>query len=343
MPEETPPNNSSDATKNTKEVASTNQPKIVKPSKIVIYVILIAILVILLGVLAYINLFAGKSAKKETPSQPATTKSAEQKKTKPTAEASYCLAGQIYENKKQGYKVCIIKAWYSKEFNSSGTSVGFDSSPIPEASEYGGLIMVNVSNKTTSEATNTINSSLNGVASRAVTVDGAAGTQISGNIPADSFYYAGDKEIVSIFTKFKRTYEVLMITAPDKLVTNQGLYNDFLASWRFITGTPNPPWSSSGNILVETPWPGDTINNPVTVSGRALVFEGTASIRIKDANGTVLVNTTTQAQSGTELSAFSKSVSYTNPTTATGTVEVFSISAKDGSEQDKVEIPVNFK
>ena len=134
-----------------------------------------------------------------------------------------------------------------------------------------------------------------------------------------------------------------MISQPEELTTKQKIYSDFLDSWRFIAGTSNPPWSDSGNILVENPWPGDEIGNPVTVPGQALAFEGTVGIRIKDANSTILANTSAQAANGTELSTFSKSVSYTASTTATGTVEVFSISAKDGSEQDKVVIPVKFK
>ena len=125
-------------------------------------------------------------------------------------------------------------------------------------------------------------------------------------------------------------------------------YDDFLDSWRFIDGTPDPPWSSSGNVLINTPWPGDTIGNPVTISGQARVFEGLVNIRIKTtpsdpaADATILADTTAQASSGIELSFFSKSVSYTATTEENGVIEVFSISPADGSEQDMVLITVRF-
>jgi len=345
MPEKTADNLAATTATSDKNVPG-DKNKTGKPRNIAIFGIFALVLIILIGAFSYATFVAGKNKKQSTPSS-AKTGSTEAAKTKTSSgdktAATYCTSGQVYENKKQGYKVCLIKGWQTREFDNSAASVGFDPNPIPEASEYGGIIVVNVTNKTTSDVSNTINNDLEGETSSSVNVDGIVGTQISGSIPADSFYYAGYKEVASIFSKFKRTYEVTTISAPDKLTTNQGLYNDFLASWRFLSGTPNPPWSDSGNILVENPWPGDEIGNPVIISGKALVFEGTVSIRIKDANGAVLANTFAQAQSGVELSDFSKSVSYTASTTTAGTVEVFSISAKDGSEQDKVTILVKFK
>lgn len=340
MPEEGNLDNPANITNITDKNISSDKNKTNKPRNIIFFGVLLLVLIILLGAFSYTTFLAGKNKKQPSPQISTKPSSTEGAKTKPS---SYCPSGQVYKNKKQGYQVCLIKGWYTRQFNLSAASVGFDPNPIPEASEYGGLIVVSVSNKTSAEVLTNATGGLENKKSSSVTVDGATVTQIMGNIPADNVYYPNFKEAVSIFTKPPRTYEVTMLSPSEKLAANKKIYDDFLAGWEFLPDTPNPPWSDSGNILVEAPWPGDEIGNPVTISGQALVFEGTVSIRIKDVNGTVLASTFAQAASGVELSEFSKSVSYTNPTTSSGTVEVFSISAKDGSEQDKVVIPVKFK
>ena len=343
MPEESSLDNPVSTTNITDKNISSEKNKTNKPRNIIFFGVLLLVLIILLAAFSYTTFLAGKNKKQPSPQISTTPGSTEGAKTKPSSSSSYCSGGQVYENKKQGYKVCLVKGWYTREFDHSAASVGFDQNPIPEASEYGGLIVVSVSNKTSLEVLTNATGGLENKKSSSVMLDGATGTQITGDIPADNVYYPSYKEVVSIFAKPPRTYEVTMLSQPEKLVDNQKIYDDFLSSWSFLPDTPNPPWSDSGNILVDTPWPGDKIGNPVTISGQALVFEGTISIRIKDANGTVLASTFAQAASGIELSAFSKSVSYTASTTTTGLVEVFSISAKDGSEQDKVIISVKFK
>jgi len=328
--------------------AAPEKSKATKKTKLIIISVIALVLIAILGALAYFLFFADKkenkeesAAKKATESAKQSSSSKDSKKTSPV-DLTYCTNGKLYENKKQGYKVCLIKGWYTQEFSVSAATVGFDPNPIPEASEYGGVIVVDVSAKSVPDTlTETGNNIENEVVSN-ITVDGVSGKQLIGDIPADNFYYANYKEIASIFSKFNRTYRVTTISQPEKLTTSKQIHTDFLASWRFIAGTPNPPWSTNGKILVDTPWPGDKIGNPVTISGQASVFEGTVNIRIKDANGTVLTNTTAQGENGMELSSFSKSVSYTASSTTTGIVEVFSLSMVDGTEQDLVTIPVKF-
>jgi hypothetical protein len=119
-------------------------------------------------------------------------------------------------------------------------------------------------------------------------------------------------------------------------------YNAILGSWLFLPGTIEPPWALSGNLYVNKPWPGDSIANPFTMEGRAQVFEGVVNIRVKDSAGNILINTIATTSSGTQLSAFTKSISYPKPATSRGVIEVFSLSARDGAEQDKIVIPITF-
>jgi spore germination protein GerM len=94
-------------------------------------------------------------------------------------------------------------------------------------------------------------------------------------------------------------------------------------------------------ILVESPLIGEVVDNPVTISGSANVFEATVSIRILDADGDEIARTFTTATCGTGCRGdYSKSVAYRVDSEQSGTVEVFESSPIDGSAINLVSIPV---
>ena len=96
-------------------------------------------------------------------------------------------------------------------------------------------------------------------------------------------------------------------------------------------------------IFLEKPQINSSIKSPVTVSGKANVFEGHLLIRIKDLNGNVIGNGSATACMGAEACAFETKVNYSNPQTPTGIIEVFSPSpVGDGSEDYKQSIIVRF-
>ncbi len=99
--------------------------------------------------------------------------------------------------------------------------------------------------------------------------------------------------------------------------------------------------SGQASITVMTPTTNETITNPFYVTGVSNTFEGVVSIRIKDKNGKVLATDSAMGGSG-QLGAFYKSVTYSMPSVKNGTIEVFENSAKDGSEINKVTVPVIF-
>ena len=100
--------------------------------------------------------------------------------------------------------------------------------------------------------------------------------------------------------------------------------------------------SESGNIIVYQPSPHDAVSSPVVVTGIARVFEANVLIRIRGANGSELAFTfTTASTAGPEFGDFEEEVEYQLAHgSEQGTVEVFSISAKTGEEEDMVRIPV---
>jgi hypothetical protein len=94
-------------------------------------------------------------------------------------------------------------------------------------------------------------------------------------------------------------------------------------------------------ILVESPLIGETVPNPVTVSGVANVFEATVSLRVLDANGREVARTFTTATCGTGCwGDYSVAVDYRVDSEQPGVIEVFESSAEDGSPLHMVRIPV---
>ncbi|PIS04665.1 MAG: hypothetical protein COT81_05285 [Candidatus Buchananbacteria bacterium CG10_big_fil_rev_8_21_14_0_10_42_9] len=98
------------------------------------------------------------------------------------------------------------------------------------------------------------------------------------------------------------------------------------------------------NIKVFEPVSGQTIGATLKITGEARVFENTVNYRLVDSDSTVLLEsfTTANAPDIGLYGPFEAITLYPAPNSETGKVEVFTYSARDGSEIDKVVIPVRF-
>jgi len=93
-------------------------------------------------------------------------------------------------------------------------------------------------------------------------------------------------------------------------------------------------------ILVESPTPGATVTSPLRVWGTANVFEATFRLEVLNSSGSVVAARTVQATSGTGTrGTFDVTVPISAPPGAM-TINVFDLSAKDGSRQHIVSVPV---
>jgi len=102
-----------------------------------------------------------------------------------------------------------------------------------------------------------------------------------------------------------------------------------------------PPPSSNDAITVLGPVAGATVSSPVRISGNADVFEAVVSYRILDEHGNVVVEGTTMATCGSGCRGeFSTRVRFSVDHDQPGTIQVFEVSSKDGSDVNVVEIPV---
>ena len=101
--------------------------------------------------------------------------------------------------------------------------------------------------------------------------------------------------------------------------------------------------TASENIEVLTPRTGDIVESGFRVEGNARTFESTVNIRLTDSEKNVLSETFTMADASDagQFGPFEKVINFKTDS-ANGTLEVFQYSAKDGSEIDKVVIPLQF-
>ncbi len=96
-------------------------------------------------------------------------------------------------------------------------------------------------------------------------------------------------------------------------------------------------------IFVDRPSWGGLLTNPTRIAGLANVFEATFRVAILDGSGAVLVDQQAMASCGTGCwGTFDITIPYTLPasTSATGTVRVYDLSAKDGSREHVTDYPV---
>jgi len=95
-------------------------------------------------------------------------------------------------------------------------------------------------------------------------------------------------------------------------------------------------------IQIKSPRKNAAVNNSIIVSGRASVLESNIMVRIKDSNNILAESYITVESWIDKLYPFSRKIRYSKPASRNGVVEIFEKSEKDGSEINKVVIPVVF-
>ncbi len=101
--------------------------------------------------------------------------------------------------------------------------------------------------------------------------------------------------------------------------------------------------SKSGNVIVSSLAEQQELPNPFILLGRARAFESVVNWRVTDDRGTVVAEgaVMTDAPDVGKFGEFRARAFYKNiPEVEKGTVQVFTYSAQDGSEQDIVRVPV---
>ncbi|MCW3817386.1 GerMN domain-containing protein [Micromonospora sp. DR5-3] len=130
-------------------------------------------------------------------------------------------------------------------------------------------------------------------------------------------------QVVWTLTQFP-TVRRVAFGPTDTTPTGRGDYADLL-----------PP------IVVTAPSVGDRVTSPVTVTGTADVFEATVSARVLDPAGREIGTAFTTATCGSGCRGdYRIRVGYRLDRTGPGTIEVYEVSARDGSRVNVVAVPV---
>jgi len=95
-------------------------------------------------------------------------------------------------------------------------------------------------------------------------------------------------------------------------------------------------------IWVTHPAENQVVGFPLLVKGSAMVFEGTVNIRLLDETGKKLAEGIATATEGMGRGDFEYRLTYQPPSPGQGKLEVLWFSPKDGSELDKVTVPVRW-
>ena len=95
-------------------------------------------------------------------------------------------------------------------------------------------------------------------------------------------------------------------------------------------------------VAVRQPMPYDIVDDPVRACGVGTGFEGQFAARVRDGHGTQLIRVPVQAGGSGIWGNYDVALEVGVPSTPQGTLEVFEVSAEDGSELNKVVVPITF-
>ena len=100
--------------------------------------------------------------------------------------------------------------------------------------------------------------------------------------------------------------------------------------------------NSSKNIIVYSPYPQQEFSEKVMIVGEARTFENNVNFWLKDKNGKVIKEGNTTAVGGEigQFNLFKGTLNFTVAEKTEATLEILQYSAKDGSVEDLVMIPV---
>ena len=96
------------------------------------------------------------------------------------------------------------------------------------------------------------------------------------------------------------------------------------------------------NIVLDDPSAGDDVSSPLSVSGRALAFEGTVEVELRADGQLEPIGGTFVTGGGDEMRPFSGELEFPDPDVEGGVLMLLSRSAKDGSVLEATVVRVHF-
>ncbi|MEW6447767.1 MAG: Gmad2 immunoglobulin-like domain-containing protein [Bacillota bacterium] len=151
----------------------------------------------------------------------------------------------------------------------------------------------------------------------------------------------GIQSIVNTLTEFPEIKEVAFKV--------EGKLDEAARNWWGHVGLYGQPFTRhlfkvyEPAIWIYHPQPDQKVTSPLSVTGSARVFEGNVMVRLLTEDDRVLArNFGTATKNAPERGDFKIDLKFNSPGKGKGWVEAFSESPEDGSEMDKVRVPVTF-
>jgi hypothetical protein len=116
-----------------------------------------------------------------------------------------------------------------------------------------------------------------------------------------------------------------------------------------VTATPgdvtdvcpdNPDPATENEVNISGPEPGDMVTSPFTVNGTAAAFEAVIQLTLLDADGNALYDEPGMTNEGQTLAPFEESVEFSVGEEMDGCLQVYMLSAQDGSPTNIAQIPL---
>jgi hypothetical protein len=134
------------------------------------------------------------------------------------------------ESSSYGYKIGVPKNWYYRFFSST-KMIGLDPDPIPEASEYAGVITFSIDDREFEEMITETEEYLDNETKSEITVNGNIWTEIEGEISMDDFFNPGES-ILYAMTSIEGTSYRLTLLSPDNS-EYRAIYTQLLSTISF--------------------------------------------------------------------------------------------------------------
>jgi len=130
------------------------------------------------------------------------------------------------ESEDYEYKIAVPNGWYYRFF--SGTqSIGLDPNPIPEASEYPGVICFSALTESITEIRTTYTSDIQNINETSTTVNDKTWTQITGNTSTEDIFFPNYKVLHSLYESSGKTYKLT-------LMAEEETYNQTLETYQKV-------------------------------------------------------------------------------------------------------------
>lgn len=151
--------------------------------------------------------------------------------------------------------------------------------------------------------------------------------------------------LYSIARRFGTTVQELArlngIQNPNAIYVGQQLIISAPATATPTPSAPPSPWMPPATAIeVFSPVAEGVYHSPIEVIGFSQTFEGQVNLRLRNEAGDVLAERGTLGGSVDGFAFFHTSLRFTTTEEQNGTLEVFEISARDGSEINKVTLPL---